>query len=544
MIRKFKVYFRTNKIWFIIGTIVFFLIGTTIYGLSRMESFYRVLTLAQLPVQFLLAFVSAAVFVFMYMTVLQRGGFSSLKKKKIKAKDIKVSFKEVIGLEGAKKEALEVVQLIKDRTQLQKIGGKIIKGILLMGPPGCGKTLLAKAIATECTIPFISVAGSEFVEMFVGVGAGRVRSLFKKARDYAYSDGACIVFIDEIEVIGRGRTFSPMGGEREANSTQNQLLIEMDGLDNKKSNVIVIAATNADEHILDKALLRPGRFDRKISITLPNLKERKDLFEFYLRSVEVSSDVKIDRLAKKAVYRSPADIENMIKEAALIATRKKKEQIDMKDLSEAMDRIDLGMETNLDMTPRELEMTAYHEAGHAVAIYLMHPTDDVFKVTVKSHQGSLGLVAHMPKEELHSADREKLIADIIVSLAGYTAERIKYKTSTIGVSADFNQAMRIANAMVWKVGMGESGFVGDFSAIPKEEVSQKLKEKLNNETLEILNSCKVKAEKFLKENWDAVDAVAKRLIKDKELDFDELEETMATVSKKKPERVDTNDTNN
>jgi cell division protease FtsH len=478
------------------------------------------------------------------MTVLQRGGFSSLKKKKIKAKDIKVSFKEVIGLEGAKKEALEVVQLIKDRTQLQKIGGKIIKGILLMGPPGCGKTLLAKAIATECTIPFISVAGSEFVEMFVGVGAGRVRSLFKKARDYAYSDGACIVFIDEIEVIGRGRTFSPMGGEREANSTQNQLLIEMDGLDNKKSNVIVIAATNADEHILDKALLRPGRFDRKISITLPNLKERKDLFEFYLRSVEVSSDVKIDRLAKKAVYRSPADIENMIKEAALIATRKKKEQIDMKDLSEAMDRIDLGMETNLDMTPRELEMTAYHEAGHAVAIYLMHPTDDVFKVTVKSHQGSLGLVAHMPKEELHSADREKLIADIIVSLAGYTAERIKYKTSTIGVSADFNQAMRIANAMVWKVGMGESGFVGDFSAIPKEEVSQKLKEKLNNETLEILNSCKVKAEKFLKENWDAVDAVAKRLIKDKELDFDELEETMATVSKKKPERVDTNDTNN
>jgi cell division protease FtsH len=544
MIRKFKIYVKNNKIWFIIGSIVVGLLGTTIYGLSQMESFYRVMTLAQLPMQLLFAFVSAAAFVFMYMSFFQRGDFSRLNKKKIKAKDIKVSFKDVIGLDSAKKEALEVVQLIKDRTQLQKIGGKIIKGILLMGPPGCGKTLLAKAIATECNIPFISMAGSEFVEMFVGVGASRVRSLFKKAREYAYTDGACIVFIDEIEVIGRGRTFSFMGAGEETNSTQNQLLVEMDGLDSKKSNVIVIAATNADENVLDKALLRPGRFDRKISITLPNLKERKSLFEFYLKSVKVSSDVKIDRLAKKAVYKSPADIENMIKEADLIATRKKKEQIDMKDLSEAMDRIDLGMETNLDMTPRELEMTAYHEAGHAVAIYLMHPTDDVFKVTVKSHQGSLGLVAHLPKEELHSADREKLTADIVVSLAGYTAEKIKYNTSTIGVSADFNQAMRIANAMIWKVGMGENGYVGDFSAIPKEEISQSLKEKLNNETLAILNACKSKADKFLRDNWDAVDAVAKRLVKDKELDFDELEETMASVGKRKPETTAADDANN
>jgi cell division protease FtsH len=533
MIRKLKIYVKNNKIWFIIGGIVVGLLGTTIYGLSQMESFCRITTLAQLPMQLLIAFVSATAFVFMYMTFYRSGVFS-LKKKKIKAKDIKVSFKDVIGLDNAKKEALEVVQLIKDRTQLQKIGGKIIKGILLIGPPGCGKTLLAKAIATECNIPFISIAGSEFVEMFVGVGASRVRSLFKKAREYAYTDSACIVFIDEIEVIGRGRTFSFMGAGEETNSTQNQLLVEMDGLDNNKNNVIVIAATNADKNVLDKALLRPGRFDRKISITLPNLKERKSLFEFYLKSVNVSLDVKIDRLAKKTVYKSPADIENMIKEAALIATRKKKEQIDMKDLSEAMDRIDLGMEINLDMTPREFEMTAYHEAGHAVAIYLMHPTDDVFKVTVKSHHGSLGIVSHFPKEELHNADREKLTADIIVSLAGYTAEKIKYNTSTIGVSVDFNKAMQIANTMVWKVGMGENGYVGDFSAIPKKEISQSLKEKLNNETLAILNTCKSKADKFLRNNWDAVDAVAKNLIKDKELDFDDLEETMASVGKRKP----------
>ncbi|MDR0617946.1 MAG: AAA family ATPase [Endomicrobium sp.] len=534
MLRKFKLYFINNKIWFIVGTIVIGLIGLSVYGLSNLESFYRVTTLATMPIQLLLAFANAAVFVFMYMTVFTRDGFSNLRKKRIQARGIEVSFKDVIGLENAKKEALEVVKLIKDRKQVQKIGGKIIKGIILIGPPGCGKTLIAKAIAAECKIPFISMAGSEFVEMFVGVGASRVRNLFKKAREYAYTDGACIVFIDEIEVIGRGRKFSYMGGGEETNSTQNQLLVEMDGLDNKKSNVIVIAATNADETVLDRALLRPGRFDRKISITFPNLKEREELFEYYLKKVKISSEVKIDRLARKAVYKSPADIENIVKEAALIATRKNKEEIDMKDISEAMDRIDLGMEIHLDMTPKELEMTSYHEAGHAVAIYLMHPTDDVFKVTVRSHQGSLGLVAPLPKEELHSENKDELLADIMVSLAGYVAEKIEYNNTTTGVYADFSRAMATANTMVWKVGMGNNGMVGNFSVIPKEEMSQSLKEKLNNETISIINSCYSKVEEFLKSNWNAVDALAKRLVKDKELDFDELEEVMEAVGKKKP----------
>ncbi|OEG69784.1 hypothetical protein ATZ36_01980 [Candidatus Endomicrobiellum trichonymphae] len=475
----------------------------------------------------------------MYM-VFFRSGFEQLKRNKIKAGDIAVSFKEVIGLEGAKREALEVIQLIKDRKQLQKIGGKIIKGILLIGPPGCGKTLLARAIATECKVPFLSMAGSEFIEMFAGVGASRVRNLFKKAREYAYADGACIVFIDEIEVIGRARTFSCTGGGEETNSTQNQLLVEMDGLDNKKSNVLVIAATNADESVLDKALLRAGRFDRKIVITFPNLKEREQLFDFYLKRVKVAPEVKIDRLAKKAIYKSPADIENIIKEAALIAVRKKKEVIDIKDLSEAIDRIDLGMETYINMTPKELEMMAYHEAGHAVAIYLMHPTDDVFKVTLKSHQRSLGLVVPLPKEELQIEYREKLLSDIMVSLAGYVAEKIKYNTTTTGVSVDFRHAMTTANNMVWKVGMGNGGFVGDFSVIPQEEMSQSLKEKLNNETISIINSCYAKIEEFLKTNWMAVDVVAKKLISEKELDFDELEEVMETVGKRKPKPADFN----
>lgn len=530
--RKLKIFIRNNKVWVIIGTILFILVVAAIYGMSKLESFYRTMTLATMPVHLIVAFASAAAFVTMYMLFL-RGGFGQMKKGKIKVDDIRVGFNEVIGLEGAKKEALEVVNLIRDRKQLQKVGGKIIKGLLLMGPPGCGKTLLAKAIATECGIPFISMAGSEFVEVFVGVGASRVRNLFKKAREYAYTDGACIVFIDEIEVIGRGRTFSYMGGGEETNSTQNQLLVEMDGLDSKKSNVIVIAATNAREDVLDKALLRPGRFDRKITITLPNLKEREGLFEFYLKKVKISPDIKIDRLAKKAVYKSPADIENIVKEAALIATRKQKDAVDMQDMSEAMDRIDLGMETHLEMTPKELEWTAYHEAGHAIALYMLHPTDDVFKVTVKSHQGSLGLVAHHPKEELHTHNKEKLTADIIVALSGYAAEKIKYGTTSNGVTSDFKKAMYIANMMVWQLGMGASGYVGDFSIIPQEALSSSLKEKLNNETIAILNSCLANVDEFLKENWDAVDAVAKRLLIEKELDFDDLEETLDILGKKK-----------
>lgn len=535
--RKLKTFIKNNKVWVIVGSIVFILIILSIYGLSKLESFYRTMTLATFPSHLLLAMASAAAFVFMYATFL-RGGFGKLNKNKTKADDIKVKFDDVIGLEGAKKEALEVVQLIKDRKQLQKVGGKIIRGLLLMGPPGCGKTLLAKAIATESGIPFISMSGSEFVEVFVGVGASRVRSLFKKAREYAYTDGACIIFIDEIEVIGRGRTFSYMGGGEETNSTQNQLLVEMDGLDSKTSNVIVIAATNAKEEVLDKALLRPGRFDRKITITLPNLKEREQLFEYYMRKIKVSPDVKIDRLAKKSVYKSPADIENIVKEAALIATRKSKDEVDMQDISEAMDRIDLGMETNLDMTPQELEQTAYHEAGHAVTLYMLHPTDDVFKVTIKSHQGSLGLVSFHPRQEIHSHNKEKLTVDIMVALAGYAAEKIKYNTTTTGVSGDFQKAMFIANNMVWKLGMGMSGYVGDYTVIPKENLSSSLKEKLNNETVALLSSCEVRVTEFLRENWDAVETIVKRLLLEKEIDFDDLESIMESLGKKKPYSVE------
>ena len=537
--RKIKIFFYDNwgKITVVLSIIL--LLFLTIFGLSKLDSFYRTLTVATLPMQILIGGLHAMVFVGAYLYFM-RGAFGKFKKNKIKANDINVKFSDVIGLEGAKKEAMEVVQLIKDSVKVKKIGGKVVKGIMLMGHPGCGKTLLAKAIATEAKMPFLSMSGSEFVEVFVGVGASRVRQLFQQARKLAYAEGACIVFIDEIEVIGRGRTFSYMGGGEETNSTQNQLLVEMDGLESNKNNIIVIGATNANESVLDKALLRPGRFDRKIYITLPNLKEREALFDFYLKKVKASSNVDVSKLARKAVGKSPAEIENIIKEAALFATRENKELIDMNDISSAMDRIDLGLESHIIMSSKEKEMTAYHEAGHAVTLYYLHPTDDVFKATIKSRGDALGLVAHNPREELHTENKEKLIADIMVALAGYSSEKIKYGTTSTGVSSDFTKAMAIANAMVWRFGMGETGYIGDFTAIPKENLSTDLKEKLNEQTMAILNLCLKRVDKYLMEQWDIVDKMAQALLEKEELDYDDIEELFAKYGKNRERILDTN----
>ena len=537
--KKLKIFFFDNWGKIVIILSIVLLLFLTVWGLSKLESFYRNMTIATLPMQILIGGLHAMVFVGAYLYFM-RGGFGKFKKNKIKASDINVKFSDVIGLDGAKKEAMEVVQLIKDSAKVKKIGGKIVKGIILMGPPGCGKTLLAKAIATEAKMPFLSMSGSEFVEVFVGVGASRVRQLFQKARKLAYAEGACILFIDEIEVIGRGRTFSYMGGGEETNSTQNQLLVELDGLESKRNNIIVIAATNANENVLDKALLRPGRFDRKIYITLPNLKEREALFDFYLKKVKVAPNVDISKLARKAVYKSPAEIENIIKEAALVATRKNKETVDMSDISSAMDRIDLGLESHLSMTKKEREMTAYHEAGHAVTLYYLHPTDDVFKATIKSRGDALGLVAHNPKEEWHTQNKEKLIADIMVALAGYCSEKIKYGTTSTGVSSDFTKAMATANAMVWRFGMGGDGYIGDFTAIPKENLSTTLKEKLNEQTMTILNLCLEKVDKYLKEQWDIVDKMAKALLEKEELDYDDIEELFKKYGKDRERILDTN----
>jgi cell division protease FtsH len=449
----------------------------------------------------------------------------------INADDFKVTFKDVIGLENAKKEAMEVVALLKDRARVKAIGGSIIKGLLMVGPPGTGKTLLAKAIATEAGIPFLSIAGSEFVEVFVGVGASRVRKLFKKARQLAYAHGACIVFLDELDVIGRGRHFNSFGGGEETNSTQNQLLVEMDGLGEKQENVIVIGATNAAEGVLDKALLRPGRFDRKIFVDLPNLQERTELFRYYLRKIVHDPAIDIGRLARRCVQKSPADIMNICKESALIATRDKRSQITYRDISEAIERIDLGVAHPLSMSEQERQATAYHEAGHLLVLYNMHPTDDVFKASIIHRGGALGVVYHTPREELHSSTKDQILADIKVSLGGYMGEKIKYGVTSNGVAADFANAMGKAHTMVWRLGMGSNGFLGDYGVIPEHQLSDDIKSKLNQETYAILHQCAKDVEEFLRREWTLVDRFAQELVRRNELEYDDIHAIFAEYGK-------------
>ncbi|NTV52290.1 MAG: ATP-dependent zinc metalloprotease FtsH [Candidatus Firestonebacteria bacterium] len=533
MYRRLKVWFMNNWVKLVVITAVVLLIFFTIIGLASLESFYLNLTLATLPLQLLMTALNAVIFVYLYMSVFQ-GGFSKMKKSKTKAGLVNVKFSDVIGLEQAKKESWEIVQLIKDRSRLKAIGGKILRGMLMVGPPGCGKTLLAKAIATEAGIPFISIAGSEFVEVFVGVGASRVRKLFKQARQLAYAEGSCIVFIDEIEVIGRGRTFSFLGGGEETNSTQNQLLVEMDGLGSRAENVIVIGATNANEDVLDAALLRPGRFDRKIYIDKPNLQEREQLYRYYLSKVRHDPELDIGHLARKSVGKSPADIENVVKEAALIATRFGKEQVEYTDMSKSIERIELGVEHRKSMNPHEREMVAYHETGHLVTLYLLHPTDDVFKASIISRGQALGVVHHSPREELFTMDKQTILANVKVAIAGYVAEKLRFGTTSTGVASDFQNAMNLAHNMVWRMGMGGNGYLGDFATVPEAQLSESLKERLNAETEKILKLCYDDTERTLKKNWKIVERFVQELLVKEELDYDEIDKIFAEFGKAHP----------
>ncbi len=530
--RMARIYVRWHWVKIAIIVSVYALIRLAIWGFMSMESFYAKLTLAQLPLQILLFAFNAAVFVYMYTVVLGRGFSSMTKKSKVRGELVNIKWSDVIGMENVKQEAREVVELIKDRARVKKIGGKILRGILMIGPPGCGKTYLAKAIATETGMPFLAMSGSEFVEVFVGVGASRVRGLFKKARELAYAHGGCIVFIDELDAIARKRVFSAFGGTEETNSTQNQLLAEMDGLQElvdksgeprPEQNIIIVGATNAPEETLDKALRRPGRFDRILYIDVPNLEDREKIFAYYLGKIQHDPSIDVGRLARKAVYKTPADIENIVKEAALIATRSKRDVIKLEDLSEAIERIELGLKHKMNMSLHEKEHTAYHEAGHLIALYILHPTDDVFKASIIPRRGTLGVVHHQPREELHTYDRDWWLAEIKADLAGYVAEKLKYGITSSGVAMDFKQAMGLAHNMVWRYGMGEAGLLGDYTAIPESQISEKLKEQLNAETDKILKKCLKDVEELLKKEQPLLDRFVKELLEKEELDYDEID---------------------
>ncbi len=510
------------KILIILGSII--LIWLTIWGLMSLESFYRQMMIATLPFNIIISILNALVFVYLYMTVF-RDGFSKMKTMKAKGSMVNVRFDQVIGIDEAKQEAMEVVELLKDRKKLKMIGGNIIRGILMMGPPGCGKTLLAKAIATEAGLPFLPISGSEFVEVFVGVGASRVRKLFQQARRLAYEYGGCMIFIDELDAIGRKRQHMSFGGGQETDSTLNQILVEIDGLSSKASNVVVIGATNADKDILDQALLRPGRFDRKVMVGKPGLKGREKLFKFYLDKVRFNAaNVDVAKLARKTVYKSPADIENIIKEAALLATRDKVTVVDYKHLSQAIERIDMGLKLKREMSHDQKEKTAYHEAGHLIVLYRLHPTDDVFKASIATREGTLGVVYHLPREEQYSHSKEMLSANIMTALGGYAAEKIRFGGNTSnGVSQDFKQALGTAHMMVWSFGMGDTGHIGDFTIIPEHQISEDLKDSLNEEVNRILNKCLREVEELLKKERPILDRFAEELLKREELEYDDIE---------------------
>ncbi len=532
--RRFKMHFLNYRTKIIVISGVIALIVLSVYGMMSLESYYRNITLAQMPISILLVIVNSLVFVYMYAMVLQ-GGFTKMDKKSVNGKEVNIRFSDVIGIDEAKEECWEVVQLIKDHAKLKRIGGKILRGILMVGPPGCGKTYLAKAIATEAGLPFLAMAASEFNEVFVGVGSSRIRTLFKKARSLAYGFGGCIIFIDELDAMGRRREFNQFGGS-ESNNTQNQLLVEMDGLTGNAENVIVIGATNAAEDILDPALLRPGRFDRKVYITKPGLDGREALFKYYLSKVKHEASIDVGRLARKAVGKTPAEIENVVKESALIATRNGKEVVSLKEISEAIERIELGVKNRIKMTDKEKEMTSYHETGHLIVGYLIHPRNDVFKASIIPRKGSLGVVHPQAVEEWFSQDRESLSADIKSYLAGYAAEKIKYGTTTSGVSSDFRGAMLIAHNMVWRLGMGPSGLVGDYTSIPENEISSDTKRVLNQDADKILKQCLQEVEELLKKENVLFERFAQELLHKGELEYDEIEAIFAEYGKVNPRK--------
>lgn len=483
----------------------------------------------------LLPLIIIFVLIIMFFRRMQGGGgqrglfsFGKARVKLMTEGSPKVTFNDVSGADEAKYELQEVIEFLKEPSKYQKLGGKIPRGVLLLGPPGTGKTLLARAVAGEAEVPFFSMSGADFVEMFVGVGASRVRDLFEQAK----RNTPCIVFIDEIDAVGRQRGAGLGGGHDEREQTLNQLLVEMDGFE-QNSGVIIIAATNRPD-VLDPALLRPGRFDRQIVVDHPDVNGREGIFKVHTSKIPLGDDVNLKILAKGTPGLSGADIANIVNEAALLAARRDSEKVTMYDFENAKDKVLMGIERkSMVVSDKEKEITAYHEMGHALVGKLLPNSDPVHKVTIIPRGRALGVTSYLPDEEFHSKSREYLETKLAMMMGGRAAEKIVFDILSTGASNDIQRATQIAKKMVCDFGMSDilgpvnfasqndDVFLGRDISQAKDH-SEKTSELIDSEVRRIMTTAYSIAETLLKDNIDMLHKTSKILIERETIDGEEL----------------------
>ena len=463
--------------------------------------------------------------------------FGKSKARQLDQTNNKTTFADVAGCDESKEEVTEVVDFLKDPAKFHKLGGRIPRGILMVGPPGTGKTLLARAIAGEAKVPFYSISGSDFVEMFVGVGAARVRDMFEQAK----KSQPCTIFIDEIDAVGRHRGAGMGGGNDEREQTLNQLLVELDGFE-ATSGVIVIAATNRAD-VLDKALLRPGRFDRQVAVSLPDIKGREQILLVHMRKIPVDADVKADIVARGTPGFSGADLANLVNEAALFAARRNKRTVDMEDFEQAKDKIFMGPERkSLVMREEERRNTAYHESGHALVAKLLPNADPVHKVTIMPRGWALGLTWQLPEFDRFSSFKEKMLEEIAILFGGRIAEEVFMKQMSTGAANDFERATKLARDMVTKYGMSDklgtmvySDDTNDgFMAMSSKSISEATQQKVDAEIKNILDQQYSVARKLIEKNKKKIEAMAKALLEFETIDSDQINDIMAGKKMRPP----------
>jgi len=465
-----------------------------------------------------------------------KGGAFSFGKSRARMMDESanvITFADVAGCDEAKEEVSELVEFLRDPSKFQKLGGRIPRGVLMVGNPGTGKTLLAKAIAGEAKVPFFSISGSDFVEMFVGVGAARVRDMFENAKKHA----PCIIFIDEIDAVGRQRGAGLGGGNDEREQTLNQLLVEMDGFE-PNSGIIVIAATNRPD-VLDPALMRPGRFDRQVVVPLPDIRGREQILMVHMRKVPIAPDVDASILARGCPGFSGADLANLVNEAALFAARSNKRLVDMQDFERAKDKIIMGAERkSIVMPEEERRNTAYHESGHAVVARCLSKTDPVHKVTIIPRGRALGVTMQLPTEDRYSMEREQILQNIAVLMGGRIAEEIFMGHMTTGAGNDIQRATEMARRMVTEWGMSDTlgpmvygenegeVFLGR-SVTTHKNVSEATLQKVDGEIRRIIDDQYQLARRLIEENREKIEVMAKALLEWETIDADQIEDIMA-----------------